>query len=50
MPKGETNSIFRVLRGGSYLKKYGVRVAERDKFIPTDKLADVGFRVVYFPL
>ncbi len=48
-PQGPSSGTFRVLRGGSYLKKYGVRVSERDKFLPDEKLPDVGFRVVYDP-
>ena len=46
-PTGPGSGTYRVLRGGSYLKKYGVRVAERDKFTPTTILPDVGFRIVH---
>lgn len=48
-PAGPASGLYRALRGGSYLKQYGVRVSERDKFVPEERLPDVGFRPVYDP-
>ncbi len=48
-PPGPAAGTWRVLRGGSYLKKYGVRLSERDKALPGDILPDVGLRPVYAP-
>lgn len=48
-PAGPASGVYRVLRGGSWRKQYGVRVSERDKFDPGEILPDVGFRPVFIP-